>query len=83
MDIELCYFRIWFLNTTSNYLIWFLSPVAKIETALGKKLALLGVIIGVVSASLASDEITLLQAQTQEQKDFARFEVEIISLFFI
>ena len=53
--------------------------MAKIETALGKKLALLGVIIGVISASLASDEIILLQAQNQEQKDFAEFEVEIIS----
>ena len=45
----------------------------------GKKLAILGIIIGVISASLASDEIMLLQAQTQQQKEFAQFEVEIIA----
>ena len=51
----------------------------KTEFSRGKKLALLGIIIGVISASLASDEINLLQAQTPQQKEIAQYEIEIIS----
>ena len=49
------------------------------EISLGKKLTLLGIVVGIISASLASDEITLLQAQNQHQKEFAQFELEIIA----
>ncbi|MDE1770826.1 MAG: hypothetical protein KGI28_09810 [Thaumarchaeota archaeon] len=51
----------------------------KTEISRGKKLALLGVVIGVISASLASDEIMLVQAQNQKQKEIAQFEIQIVS----
>jgi putative flippase GtrA len=37
--------------------------------------ALIGIIIGIIVTSIASDELTLIQAQTQAQKDLARFYI--------
>ena len=39
-----------------------------------------GIILGIIIASLASDEISLIQAQTPAQKDLARFYIGIISV---
>ncbi len=45
-----------------------------------RKLAFLGIIIGVILASVVNDELTLIQAQTQAQKDTAQFYIGIFSV---
>ncbi len=45
-----------------------------------KKLALLGIIIGIVLASIANDEVMLIQAQSQAEKDMANFYIGIASV---
>ena len=45
-----------------------------------KRLALLGIIIGIILASIVNDELPIIQAQTRAQKDFAGFYIGIISV---
>jgi len=44
------------------------------------KLAFLGIIVGVILASIVNDELTLIQAQTQSQKDAAQLYIGIFSI---
>ena len=45
-----------------------------------RKLSFLGIIIGVILASIVSDDLILITAQTQAQKDAAEFYIGVISV---
>jgi len=45
-----------------------------------QKLSLLGIIAGIILASIVNDEFTLITAETQEQKDTAQFYIAIFSV---
>lgn len=45
-----------------------------------KKLALIGIVLGIVLASIVSDDIIFIQAKSQAQKDLAEFYIGIVSI---
>ena len=45
-----------------------------------RRLTLVGIIVGIILASILNDELTLIQARNQAEKDLAQFYVGIISV---
>jgi uncharacterized membrane protein YhaH (DUF805 family) len=45
-----------------------------------RKFVLVGIVIGIILTSIGSDELTLIQAHSQAEKDLARFYIGIVSV---